>query len=687
MAKKRNYKNVFLLIGIFVFVLIFYLFIKNYGVTIAPPTGGKLVESTPINPNPSILKALTYTCDVAGGTSLDKCDIRGYLSCDVVSDKQRVVARRAGFTTRTQGEYDYIAADMSGDGNLEIYKYSGQSSTSVAKAFKYTFSDNAGIYLYVGRLYYGKNVPSFKGGSYSLAYSGISIDTIPAEGCQGNEICTIDKVYSCSYNFCPQNSPTFEYCSGTLNSKTENFAWSGFTEQVRLNEGEQITFMPKDAKQVALTQDKFNMEITKWDMSCSLDYQNKCDKDSNEVYCLGKTCPSGYTYYSSQTYCSGGYKSDICRDSGYNCVVPITNKYKSCDGVNSNSCPIFSSIKDCTSGQICIPNSGTVGTSGVGYCKCDVSDCSKGDRRLGQLGGDYDECVDFGSCHTWSSRSCEGGLIYDSTKKLCVNKQSDCQVNTERCDGQITQKCLASGIIDEEGKYYYTWQNTENCVTPKTCSKIDDYNAICKCDCEIDSIRCSTTSPTTKYERCTSNCWEEFALTIDKQCVNDELITKAGCDYSNPACPVGQICSNNQCVSAGCAFNTVGYECKKTGEYCDITTSSETYNSCVCKTTDTYCSVIGEKKCKDSTLYYKCSAIENSCPQWSTSTSECQTPRSCVNNDCVCPTENTCGTLEEGNTRCSPFATVPTVQKCNNVNGCFLWQDSSSCELGLICTD
>lgn len=574
---KKNNGIVWLILAIIVIGGAYYFKDKLDLFAIAPPTGGRSDGIEQID-------STSYTCSVGGGGTGDFCDVSGVVTdtTNYPSGTPTVV-----FRTNSAGDYttygDWIAIDSDFDGDLEGYLYDAKSGavscgrgdeiTKTPEGFSvrdYGSSTRVLVELQSGSKCTNRFFEEFSHGELSLE---------PKEPytSNGQEVMGgISILYKVMWNFCPAGNPDFDYCNGNLRERSESYIWSGSTEEYRLNEGQSVTFQPTDYDGNNLDQEDFYIRSQKWDMSCAGEYPNKCS--SGEFYC-SNTCPEGYDFQ-SRGYCftlDNSYVytniNNVC-SRGTTCFSLSTNKYNLCDGVNQNGCPVFNTEQTCPTGQDCYVDD--LIREGIGSCKCDPNECSLNNRRVSELGGDYDKCVLVGNCNDWQSRTCANELVYNPSLKKCVNQPNDdgCEAYTpnKKCVGNDLYHCVNNGVVDELGNERWFWQKEQTCSLPFEC--IQQSDARCACSCDLNEIRCISSS--TKYELCGLNCWEERDIPENMKCENDQIIPR---------------------TDIGCAYGTAGFECDTDNfEVCE-------QNTCVC--------VIDENTAQEADHnQYKCDGVE-----------------------------------------------------------------------------
>lgn len=643
MNKKADGGITFIIIALIVLAGGGYYLSKNTDVfdkmslfsALAPPTGGKDAGITEIS-------ATAYTCSVGNGGTGDFCDVEGIVkNVDISIGQQTVSFRTNALSTSdydTSGTWIAINAtpsvkDLTPTSTLIGYCYSTTSSGSIPLTLsttnvRYTPHGNT-IVSYNSKIFI--SITSAKSRIYAPC-SSADITPISKEPytSRGQEMAGgTTPQYKVTWQFCPAGDATFAYCNGANFETTSTNPITASTEKVRLIEGQSIGFNPKDINGQLLPQFKFSIKVQKWDMTCAGDYANKCT--SGQYYCVGKICPTGYVIDT--------IKND-CRKTtyAYEHIPFIYNQYKTCTGIDSNGCAVWSS-----STSVCSPSnlkcySGTSLVEGVGSCKCDPNQCNLNSRRVSELGGDYDLClIGSSGCNEWQSRTCVSGLTYESATQKCINEPNDpkCVAYTphSECTGTTqVSSCTSNGITDEKGnqRWYLT---SINCVPPKTCVE-NGNNDLCGCDCALSSKTCK--SPT-EYTECIggTQCFQDKTITNpDLICYQNQIKNKQSvpCAEGGSLCETGKTCISGSCVAQGCQYNTAGFQCN--------TANFETCvnNACVCQQDDNTCSATDVKRCSSNKAEVQKCVKHGNCYRWET--------------DNICTDNNNC---RDSTKTCEPY--------------------------------
>lgn len=669
-----------------------------------------------------------YTCELTGANvpSEYECYVSGHIDkdvgdgCDMTSPTQKVIARRGTPHTRDYTNYDVVAIDENRDGTLTPYIF-GTTYRVSEKTFDYEFSDGYGIWVYSSKkIYYGKNVYDnrvgryyFEGGTYT---SGGNIDTssTPKEGCVGNEACELRPEYTCSFGFCPN----VDYCSKT---RTEKYAWSEGTPKQRLTKTQSINFDPLDGNGNPLPSENFYLDITVCDLSCSGVYTDKCDPQSEAVYCE----PQSKTYIqcsnilnnaknSAKNSCvndgckkcldkGGGYRAHSCGYPnlyGYKYECGFTDRHKICDDFNADGCPIWKTIDFCSGVQFCIPDGGTEGQAGFGYCKCDPTGCSLGTRQsITSPNYDFEECILVAGCTNWEGKTCQQvlgftGTTYNTIQQKCLWSEDECNSanfpKTEWCESQTIMNCVTDNKRDEADDIYYQGQAGVTCSGAKTCTETDNDNAICKCP-NYPQKECITTTTYWQRNEALPQCREQLDVPSGFICYNDAILPEEDvpCNEGGTYCEdPTEFCSAGTCIQGGCAFGTVTCENEKAGSRCDDDPSSNTFNTCVCDIDDgTYCTdeqaIRNIKKCTGSDIYKRCEPQPNTCPTWS-GNMPCSYPQVCSEiggvAECRCPPEFKECTKQQYDDETTKCRGDFIVEKCVKDGICYLWKEEQNCQ-------
>lgn len=678
--------------------LVAMLFISGCAQTqFAPPSNARGAGNSSVS-------STTYTCSVGSGGTGDFCDVQGYVNnIDVSSTTPHIIFRTNAISADdfdNSGKWIAIIQSGSLQGYCRATSYvTGTSGTEII-----TTNFGNQVITRNGEIYVVTKDHSRK---YSACLSADTTST-PKEPYKSNnqEKTDIAYSYTVDYNFCPSGDSNFAYCNGANSVRTETQpGWSGSTTEYRLNEGQLLQFDPRDGNNNPLPQDKFYIRVQKWDMSCNTDYTGKCDVNSQDVYCK---CSSGQTFYASEDChwldgidISNGQRSNVCKESVWDDHCYSVKSYQSCGAVNANGCPIWgSSTLDCSDGKKCYV--GTVPKEGVGQCKCASTECNKGERRVSQLGGEYDECIQISSSgcdyNEWQSKTCLNSptLHYDSTSKKCVNDANDpkCQpyVTYKECIGNDLYSCVSNGIQDENGNYKWSLSKETTCTNPYECLDSGNFDH-CGCRCQTNQKRCITGSQT-EYQLCGSACWENKPIPSGQLCVNNSLMDKntVACEQGGTVCPTGKQCNEatKVCIDAGCAYGT--QTCNTAiGQECDRNTASPAYNTCICKDDTTYCRGRETQiKCIDLLNYQQCLSSTSSCPYWG-ATTRIPDARVCKEGVLTCPTsadgDQWCDKVQAdtGATRCKHFP--EKVEKCMASNGCYQFIETDACDLNYVCVE
>ncbi len=403
-------------------------------------------------------------------------------------------------------------------------------------------------------------------------------------------------VYQATWGFCPTNDPSFTNCNGAKSSVSLSSPQTVFSEEKLIKRTQTINFNPKAFDGSDIT-DK-TLRINKYDGSCAPAIEDGDACIEGQKLCVPQTsCPSGYTFKSSSSFCSRGdnslkgWQSNVCRSNNdnYDCQNQIDDNtlYRICDStqqIGASTCGAFSSdLQQATGGQVCVVE------EGVSKLKCPTSECSVGEKRGTTGETNYEQCISVGStaqCTNlaeWSDVSCPSNeniqLIYDANSKSCVFPENlRCNPNEAICQSQGSREIQKCGQTTIGGISAYIWQPQTQCPGELLCdtkgtSANDDFcSATLGNTCELGEIQCKDS---TSYLQCAKKPNEPNSYlqlrdlgdkTADSEtCQNNQIVQKQGCKYDNPSCEEGFLCNENLniCEAVGCQFDSPGYECSE----------------------------------------------------------------------------------------------------------------------------
>lgn len=445
------------------------------------------------------------------------------------------------------------------------------------------------------------------------ATSGLVLSRNPVAGYENKETTSNSPDYSGYFNFCA--NPSSPYCIGNKNfvfassprtiSTNENNDADGETRISGLGGGTNILFNPTYANGNPVT-DKVIYSL-KADCTCT--GSNVCQPNSN----LCQRCPSGYTHYANNVYCStldgqsvNSQRSNVCVSPSGNTCTTAFKTITSCTGTHTvtsssgvqTSCRWWNqATTQCGANQLCyLGSTGNTLGEGVGTCRCANNQCGAGDYRIDpQDPTKYNKCESVSGCYAWGTQqlSCPVGLRFDLSSRACVcdtNAPNYCDpvLNPQQCSGSSVLSCNSVQITDPINnvpRTCYAYSSPTACPQGQSCQ-----GGGCGCpatpECANGDVVCNADGTYSSCTTDTSNVCPHYGahtpVPQGKVCQNNQLITSPLCPYT--PCQSGQECnSQGQCVNVGCSStpNDPRFACSTTRDRNNIKVESCVNNACV----------------------------------------------------------------------------------------------------------
>jgi len=679
-------------------------------VLVQPSSGAQFIPNPhdPASQYTKIVDGNRFTCDV------DECIVSGSMEVNKALKERRVVFRtNTDFSSEETScrfyKDKWIAIDIDGDGFLEKYEQLGCTTTSSCPSFEIIHKVNGDIltlpngdFLKFRKTRNLVYICNGDGAGYSTfedsASSEIDVTPTPKEPYTSNnqEVSGEDaNIFLATFNFCPSGVPSFPFCSGNKNIVESNNPQTYFTDEFKLLIGQSITFEPKNDDRSEII--KRTIRVKKYDLSCIPAIEQGTACESGKIKCVGKEC----------TKCLNPKYGGTPPNCWYGCAEYSTNKYLKCDAtqqIGQSICGAFGTTEFLAPlGQECflLDSDGKITNQhgkGIGGLACPGDPCALGEKKGITGTQDYEECILVGTCNKFSSKFCPEGLVYNDIFKDCIFPEEDsCNPQEAQCTGLNTiRKCERVTIGEKVG---YQWAKTiESCPGELGCKDNEGDFDTCSCEelnvCSLGDIQCIDNK---RYRECSkdpnnvNSCFvfrDLGSIVGDlKECINNEIKLKPGCQSGETICTNEQDCINNVCVcktsgdfcNAGDSSKCVGdnlKSCQKIGEcYKWVITTPPKDKRCsngefTCINTGDFCNAGDSDKCVDINNIKSCQKI-GECYKWVTN--KVPSDKNCVNNQLVCKTTGEFCNAGDSNLCKGDF----NFRECIQVGECYKWRDNS----------
>jgi hypothetical protein len=563
----------------------------------------------------------TFTC-----TNADECIVWGSMNVQKSPTTDTVVLRTGSNNHLDIGASDgWIALDDDRNGVLDGYFRSGSSYGKEnlfvsGGAILLDIKAPGGFNVYKcpksfcrSSIFSQNNIGIYVG-NFMVAYESDSglFSTVeltspyPVPGYEDKETSSLGNTpYKAKFNFCPTSN--FESCEGGTKNKVNSLGWHT-TSEWRIAKGQSFTFTPKYADNEVVNE----QFIYSRNGNCiCANENNRCEL--NQFNC--KRCPNGYSYSENSVFCknkgnryvAGQCYSGTGRYDGNNqCTDPYTS-YTQCDsthtvtiGSNQGQCNWWGDSHSCDIGQKCyLGSSGNDLGEGLGSCRCINNPCGINDVQVNPDDSQqFRKCeLKTSGCYDWETSwsLCAPGLIYDISAGHCVcSNENSCDPvgdgESECTSSNAFRECneipITDNLFNNEVRNCNRWSNTFSCDSSSSCNL---NTGSCDCEnleCEIGSVVCNGRDDyygcsIKNGKLCPSRDDTTTSVSNNKECVNNQIQSKPGCQYNQGICSQDEECVSNTCV------------CKETGDYCK---SSDT-DTCIGSSTTKNCKLIQGSGC------------------------------------------------------------------------------------------